>query len=114
MNITNHFIVILSSLFIFQHKKKSYPEQKHFQVSLIMNINTALKFLVAFEAVRSGVHAQSVVVDQTSDTNVADAALLDVVLENLRVVVDPVTRGDGSSSKTGCGCSIGRRTRNSC
>ena len=73
----------------------------------------ALKFLVASKALQFGVRAQSIVVDRTSDTNVADAAVSDVLLErdsggrffptginNLRVV-DSVTRGDGSISKTG-------------
>ena len=73
----------------------------------------ALKFLVASKALHFGVRAQSIVVDRTSDTNVADAAVSDVLLErdsggrffptginNLRVV-DSVTRGDGSISKTG-------------
>ena len=41
----------------------------------------ALQFLVASEALRFGVRAQSVVVDRTSNTNVADAAVLDVLLE---------------------------------
>ena len=35
--------------------------------------------------IRFGVRAQSVVVDRTSDANVADAAALDVLLETLPV-----------------------------
>ena len=43
----------------------------------------ALQFLVASEALRFGVRAQSVVVDRMSNTNVADAAVSDVLLETL-------------------------------
>ena len=55
-----------------------------------MKFHTALKFLVASEAlrvmyIRFGVRAQSVVVDRTSNANVADAAALDVLLETLPV-----------------------------
>ena len=48
----------------------------------------ALQFLVASEALRFGVRAQSVVVDRTSDTNVADAAVSDVLLETPATVAD--------------------------
>jgi len=76
----------------------------------------ALQFLVASDALRFGVRAQSVVVDRTSDTIVADAAVSDVLLKtpadsggrfsatginNHHTVVDSGTRYDGSSSKTG-------------
>ena len=68
--------------------------------------NTALQFLVAFEAlsamnVRSGVCAQSVVVDRTSENNGDSGGHFSPNgINNLRVVVDPVTRDDRSSSKT--------------
>ena len=86
--VTNHFVFILSSFFIFHPKKKL--SQANLIHSQNMKFVTALKFLVASEAlrvmyIRFGVRAQSVLVDRTSDANVADAAASDVLLETLSV-----------------------------